>query len=171
MENAWCFDIKVMFLLRHNLGVFFKKRLSKWLLRKVLHFFAQREWYLNVMFHRKNSSIKKWWILKKNLSLWFLEENVTFVVWKKVVLLTWLYVSKVMFWIWKQDFIFVWDKIFYHTSLMKMWHFYLLEKRDVLLQDCYINEGLILKEPFLFNLMRSRINKNGDILIKISWYF
>ena len=53
--------------------------------------------------------------------------------------------------IWKQDFIFVWDKIFYHTSLMKMWHFYLLEKRDVLLQDCYKNEGLILKEPFLFN--------------------
>ena len=86
------------------------------------------------MFYRKNSSIKKWWILKKNLSLWFLEENVTFVVWKKVVLLTWLYVSKVTFWNWKQDFIFVWDKIFYHTSLMKMWHFYLLEKRDVLLQ-------------------------------------
>ena len=68
---------------------------------------------------------------------------------------------------------FVWDKIFYHTSLMKMWHFYLLEKRDVLLQDCYENESRsYFERTFSFQFEWDHVlTKMDNFLWKFFYYW
>jgi len=128
-----------MLLTRHNFGVSLK------------NIYQNDFWERYYICLRKENDIAMWCFIKKNTSIkndgyWkrtyhdnFLEESMTYLVWKMVMLLAWCYVPRV---------------IFHHTSLMKMWHFYLLENYDILLrkQWSYFERTFFLNQNGRFSL-------------------